>query len=89
MIFMFLLCVFYTLKGLFHKRLKKESGVIIAHSGWEKVYSILYWKEIIGNSLTNPWLDIDWRTRKKNGYVDIRKLLQTFSGAWQLKYFAL
>ena len=36
---------------------------------------------MIGNSLTKHWLDMDLKRRKKNGYVDIEKLLQTFSGA--------
>ena len=83
-------CVFlcYTLEGLFHKKnLKKASGVIIVGSGSENVYFIFYWKEIIGNFLTNYWLDMDLRRSKKYGYVDIGKLLQTFSGAWKVKHF--
>ena len=44
----------YTLEGLFHKKkLKKASGVIIVGSRLEKGYLIFYWKEMIGNFLTN------------------------------------
>ena len=35
---------------------------------------------MIGNSLTNRWLDMDLRKGKIYGYVNIEKLLQTFSG---------
>ena len=63
------------------KNKKKTSGEIIVCSGLEKVYFIYNWKEMIGNSLTKHWLDMDLKRRKKNGYVDIEKLLQTFSGA--------
>ena len=59
MIFMFFsvyLC--YTFEGIFHKKnLEKASGVIIVLSGLGKVYFIFYWKGMIGNSLTNHWVD--------------------------------
>ena len=79
---MFLLCVFmlHFRRSFSKKNLKKASGLIIAHSGFQKVYFIFYWKEIIGNSLPNHWLDMDLKRRKRYGYVDIGKLLQTFSG---------
>ena len=87
MIFMFLLSVFMLhLEGIFRTKNKKASGVILLHSGLEKVYFIFYWKEMIGNSL-NDWLDIGLRRRKGYGYFDIGKLLQTFSAAWQVKHF--
>ena len=89
MIFMFLLCVFMLhFRGSFsHKKFKKASGVIIVRSGLEKVYFIFYWKEMIGNSLTNHWLDMELRRSKRYGYVFIEKLLQTFFGAWQVEHF--
>ena len=83
----FCVCLCYTLEGVFHKKKsKKASGVIIVGSGSENLYFIFYWKEIIGNFLTNYWLDMDLRRSKKYGYVDIVKLLQTFSGAWKVKH---
>ena len=36
---------------------------------------------MIGNFLTDHRLDMDGRRQKKYGYVDVQKLLQTFSGA--------
>ena len=77
MIFLFLLCVClcYTLEGLFQKKkFKKESGVIIVGSGLETVGFIFYRKEMIKNVLINHWLDI-------------RKLLQIFSGTRKVKHF--
>ena len=61
MVFMFFLCMFMLhFRGSFsHTQNKKASGVIIVSSGLEKVYFIFYWKEMIGKSLTNHWLDID------------------------------
>ena len=48
---MFLLCMLYTLGGVFHKKLKKESGVIIVHSGLKKSLFLIilerdHWKPI-------------------------------------------
>ena len=37
---------------------------------------------MIENSSTNNWPDMDLKRRQKYGYVDIGKLLQTFSRAW-------
>ena len=61
MIFICLLCVFilHFRKSFSQKSFKKASGVIIVYSGLEKVYFIFYWKGMIGNSLTNHWLDMD------------------------------
>ena len=59
---------------------KKARGVIIGCSGSENVHFIFYWKEMIENFVTNYWLDMDFRRRKKYGYVDIGKFLKTFSG---------
>ena len=83
MVLMFLLCVFmlHFREYVSQKNLKKASAVIIVRSGLEKVYFIFYWKEMIGSSLTNHWLDIDLRTPKRYGYVGIGKLFQTLSGA--------
>ena len=41
------------------EKIKKASGVTIVSSGLEKVCFIFYWKEMIGKSLTNHWLDMD------------------------------
>ena len=61
----FSVCLCYTLEGIFHKKnIKKASGVIIVHSELEKVYFIFCWKEMIGNSSTNHWIDMDLRRCK-------------------------
>ena len=61
MVFMFFLCMFMLhFRGSFsQEKIKKASGVTIVSSGLEKVCFIFYWKEMIGKSLTNHWLDID------------------------------
>ena len=51
------------------KNFKKASEVIIVGLGLETVYFTFYWKEMIGNFLTNHWLDME--RSKKYGYVDI------------------
>ena len=42
---------------------------------------------MIENSLTKDRLCMDLRWCKKDGYVDIGKLLQTFTAAWKVKNF--
>ena len=61
-----LACVYVTLQRVFftQKNIKKANGVIIAHAGLEKVYFIFCWKEMIGNSSTNHWIDMDLRRCK-------------------------
>ena len=72
--FMFPLCVLMLhFRGSFSQKSIK-SEVLIVRSGLGKVYFIFYWKEMIGNSLANHWLDMDLRD-KKYGYVNIGKLL--------------
>ena len=53
-IFMFLLSHFRW--PFSQKKIKKTSEVITTGSALKKVYFIFYWKERIGNSLTNHWL---------------------------------
>ena len=61
----FLPCVFMLhFIGSISKK-KKARGVIIVGSGSENVHFIFYWKEMIGNFVTNYWLDLDFRRRKK------------------------
>ena len=82
----FCVCLCYTLEALFHEKIKKSKWSNYCSLRVRKSLFQFYWKEMIGNSLTNHWLDMNLRRRKKDDYVDIRKLLQTFSGAWELKY---
>ena len=77
----FCMCLCYTLEDLFHTKIKKESRVIIVWSGLKIVYFIFYRKEMTENSLTKDRLGMDLRWCKKDGYVDIGKLLQTFTAA--------
>ena len=74
--------VYVTLQKAFStKNFKKESAVIIVCSGLGKVYSIFYWKEIIGTSLINHSIDMELKKPKRYCFVDILKLLQPFSCA--------
>ena len=69
------------------KKTKKQSKVIIVGSGSENFYFIFYWKDVMGNFLTNYWLDMDLRNCRKCGYLDTGNFLQAFSGALKVKYF--
>ena len=71
MIFMFLLCVLMLhFRGYFSKTTtKKTSGVIIVCSWLEKVSFIFYWKEMIGDPLTEHRRDMHLRRCKQDGYV--------------------
>ena len=55
--------------------------IIIVRLGLKKLHFIFYCKEMIGNSSTNHWLDMDLRRHKEDGYLETRKLHQTFSDA--------
>ena len=64
-----LLCVFMLHFRRSFSHTKKTSGIIIVCLGLEKVSFVFYWKEMLGSSLTKPWLDMDLRRCKKDGYV--------------------